>query len=47
MPHTHLHNLRTNTCGLVGVARAFGLVGHACATNKVKCEEAGKAYALR
>ena len=34
MPHTHLHNLWTNTCGLVGVARTFGLVGHACATNK-------------
>ena len=34
MPHTHLHNLWTNTCGLVGVARTFGLVSHACATNK-------------
>ena len=31
----HLHNLWTNTCGLVGVAHAFGLVGHACTTNEV------------
>ena len=34
MPCTHLRDLWTNTCGLVGVARAFGLVGHACATNE-------------
>ena len=28
--HT-LHDLWTNTCGLVGVAHVFGTVGHACA----------------
>jgi len=36
MPRAHLHDLWTNMCGLVGVACAFGTVGHACAT---KCEK--------
>jgi len=47
MPRAHLHDLWTNTCGLVGVAHAFGLVGHACAAKCEKCEKEGKAYALR
>ena len=47
MPSAHLYDLWTNTCGLVCVARAFGLVGHACATKCEKCEKEGKAYALR
>ena len=29
------------------MARAFGTVGHACATRCEKCEKEGKAYALR
>ena len=47
MPRFHLHDLWTNTCGLVGVAHAFGTVGRASATKCVKCEKEGKAYALR
>ena len=47
MPRAHLHDFWTNTCGLVGVAHAFGLVGHACATKCEKWEKEGKAYALR
>ena len=45
-PSAHLPDLWTNTCGLllVGVARAFETVGHACVT---KCEKEGKAYVLR
>ena len=37
MPRAHLHDLWTNMCGLllVGVARAFGTVGHTCATNEL------------
>ena len=46
MPRVHLHDVWTNTCGLVDVARAFGLVGYACATKCEKCEKEGKAYAL-
>ena len=46
MPHVHLHDLWTNMCGLVGVACAFGMVGHACATKCEKCEKEGKMYAL-
>jgi len=49
MHHVHLHDLWTNMCGLllVGVARAFGTVSHACATKCEKCEKEGKACALR
>ena len=47
MPCAHLRDLWTNTCGLVGVARAFGLVSHACATKCEKCEKEGKVYTLR
>ena len=32
---------------LVGVASAFGAVGHACATKCEKCEKEGKAYIER
>ena len=48
MPCTHLHDLWTNMCGLllVGVARALGTVGHACATKCERCEKEGKAYVL-
>ena len=35
MPCTHLHDLWTNTCGLVGMARAFGTVGRSCMCNEV------------
>ena len=37
MPRAHLHDLWTNMCGLllVCVARAFGTVSHACATNEL------------
>ena len=47
MPPAHLHDLWTNTCGLAGVAHAFGTVGHACAMKCEKCEKEGKMYALR
>ena len=39
MLRAHLHDLWTNTCGLVGAACAFGTVGHASATNCEKCEK--------
>ena len=32
---------------LVGMARAFGTVGHACATKCVKCEKEGKVHIER
>ena len=47
MPCAHLRDLWTNTCGLVGVAHAFGLVSHACVTKCEKCEKEGKVYTLR
>ena len=46
MPHVHLNDLWTNTCGL-GMARAYGTVIHACATKFKKCEKEGKVYILR
>ena len=49
-PRTHFQDLWTNTCGLVGVARAFGTVGHACMCNEVwKVWEfkEGKMYVFR
>ena len=47
IPRAHLHDLWTNTCGLVGMTHAFGTVGHACATKCEKCEKEGKVYTLR
>ena len=44
MPLVHFQDLWTNTCGLVGVARAFGSVMHV--QQSVKCEKEGKMYAL-
>ena len=41
---TLLHDLWTNTCGLVGVARAFGMVSYACVTKCEKCEKAKHAH---
>ena len=48
MPRMHLDDLWTNMCGLllVGVAHAFGTVGHACATKCEKCEKEGIVYVL-
>ena len=40
---TRLHDLWTNTCGLVVVECAFWTVGHACTTKCEKCEKEGKA----